>query len=96
MPWKECNRMSLREEFVSLAISEGANISALCVRYGISRKTGYKWLGRFLSSGREGLRDASRRPRHSPDRTDSRMEEAVLQVRDRHSAWGGRKIRRRL
>ena len=46
MPWKACDIMALRQEFVSLAMREDANISQLCVRYGISRKTGYKWLAR--------------------------------------------------
>lgn len=96
MAWKECDLMSLREEFVSLATHDGTDISELCRRYGISRKTGYKWLGRYQGEGREGLRDRSRRPKHSPNRTPSPMEEAVLKIRERHPAWGGRKIRRRL
>ena len=41
MPWLEVSVMELRSEFVMLARQEGANISALCRRYGISRKTGY-------------------------------------------------------
>lgn len=96
MPWKECDSMSLREEFVSLAMSEGSNISFLCHRFGISRKTAYKWLHRYRKQGREGLQDCSRRPRRSPSRTETWMEETVLKLRDRHPAWGGRKIRRRL
>lgn len=94
MPWKACDIMSLRHEFVSLAMGEGVNISRLCVRYGISRKTGYKWLARHRETGMEGLRDRSRRPRHSPHQTRLAIEQAVLEVRDAHSSWGGRKIRR--
>ncbi len=41
MPWQEVSTMSLRTEFVMLAMQPGANISQLCRRYGISRKTGY-------------------------------------------------------
>jgi len=94
MPWKACDSMALRQEFVSLAMREEANISRLCVRYGISRKTGYKWLARHREMGPEGLRDRSRRPRHSPYQTCLAIERAVLEVRDAHSCWGGRKIRR--
>jgi transposase len=32
----------------------------LCARYGISRKTGYKWLARFDEGGRASLGDRSR------------------------------------
>ena len=53
MPWQEVDTMSLRREFVELASQEGANMSELCRRYEISRKTGYKWLGRCSAeSGR--------------------------------------------
>ena len=45
MPWSEVSVMDLRLEFVMLAEQPGSNVSALCRRFGISRKTGYKWLG---------------------------------------------------
>ena len=96
MPWKEVTAMSLRQEFVRFALLEGSNMSELCRRFGISRKTGYKWTARFLKEGVEGLANRSRRPVHSPGKTPPAMEEAVLDVRGRHPAWGGRKIRRRL
>ncbi len=44
MPWREVTRMSLREEFVKLAMQAGANRRELCRRFGIAPKTGYKWL----------------------------------------------------
>ena len=75
-----------REEFVRLARQPEANVSELCRRFEISRKTGYKWLGR------DGFEDRSRRPLHSPTRTDAALEAQVLDVRERHPAWGARKI----
>jgi len=59
MPWKECSKVEQRGEFVSLARVEGANVSQLCERFGISRKTGHKWLRRFGS--KKSLADRSRR-----------------------------------
>ena len=96
MAWKECDRMSLRREFVRLACVEGANFSALCERFGVSRKTGYKWFSRFREEGEAGLADHSRRPQRFRSPTADEMEQAVLAVRDEHPTWGGRKIRRRL
>ena len=49
MPWSEVSVMDLRLEFVMLARQPGANVAALCRRFGISRKTGYKWLRRVGS-----------------------------------------------
>jgi transposase InsO family protein len=84
--------MTERSEFVSFASREEANVSALCRRYGISRKTGYKWLRRLREQGREGLLDRSRSPRRSPARTPPEVEEIICGLRSQHPAWGGRKL----
>jgi transposase InsO family protein len=91
MPWGEVSIVDLRQEFVMLASLEGANVSELCARFGISRQTGYKWLGRSRS-GLEDFTDRSRRPLRSPNRTPAGVESAVLAVRDVYPAWGARKI----
>ena len=96
MPWKEKTTMSLREEFVTAAAEEDANISALCRAYGISRKTGYKWLQRYRKYGAAGLQDQPRRPRHSPVQTSKSMEDVIVALRDANPAWGARKLKRRL
>ena len=92
MPWKEMDTMSLRLDFVRLALHEDANMSQLCRRFSISRKTGYKWLKRYEQHGKEALVEQSRRPHTSPNRTPADIEDFVLQVRDCHPVWGGRKI----
>ena len=86
--------MDCRNEFVRLAGQGGVNVAALCCRFGISRKTGYKWLGRAQAG--EGLADRSRPPHASPVRTEPAFEAAVLALRAAHPSWGGRKLRRRL
>ena len=96
MPWQECDQVSLRIEFVTLATSEGANLSALCRRFGISRKTGYKWLGRYRDGGEAALADRPRRPKRMRRPTPEPVQRRVLALRQQHPAWGGRKIRRRL
>jgi len=88
--------MSLRKEFVMLAISNTLNMRELCRRFGITPKTGYKWLRRYQAEGEDGLKDQPRRPAYSPARTPFAMEQAILDVRTKHPAWGGRKIKARL
>jgi len=93
MGWSEVSIMALRREFVSLAGRPGANVRELCRRYGISPTTGYKWIGRGAEQS-ETYEDRSRRPLHSPKKTDAGLESKILEVRDAHPVWNARKIRR--
>lgn len=94
MPWSTATAVSLRREFVRLADQPDANLSRLCRRFGIARATAYKWLARYREGGDEALADRSRRPHTSPTRTPPEIERAVLDLREAHPAWGGRKIHR--
>jgi transposase len=97
MPWQEVTRVSLREEFVQLAMQARSNRRELCRRFGISPQTGYKWLARYALEGASGLCDRSRRPRHSPTRTVDELSERVIQLRrESRNSWGGRKLARLL
>ncbi len=95
MPWQERSVMLERQEFVAFASQEGVSITALCDQYGISRKTGYKWLAR-AAAGDRTLADHSRRPRSSPAQTRPELEARILALRGEHPAWGGRKLHHRL
>jgi len=95
MAWKDVSVMSQREEFVVLASVDGAKVSELCRRFGVSRKTGYKWLSRYATDGVARLVDQSRRPLEPTGRTSDELEQRVLALRHEHPAWGGRKLRRR-
>ena len=88
MPWKVETVMSRRKELVTLALSEGANMSELCRREGISRKTGYKWLRRYRERGERGLDDLTRRPHRSPNRIRDNMEQVVVDLRREYPAKG--------
>lgn len=96
MPWEEVTVMSQRKEFVMLASANNIPFQALCRRFNISTKTGYKLLDRYRREGETGLLERSRRPHRSPNRTAPAIEAAVLQLRAQHPAWGGRKLHARL
>ena len=91
MPWRFKTVEDVRKEF-ALAAQNCSNFSALCREYGITRKTGYKWVERFLSG--ETLSDRSKRPLTSPTRTDSELEEKILEIRKDNRAWGAKTIRK--
>lgn len=94
MPWAERSIVSLRKEFVLRVLAKDAPVAELCRRYGISRKTGYKWLNRFRVQGIEGLVDESRRPMASPAGVSPEVTHEIVDLRRHHPTWGARKIRR--
>lgn len=96
MPWREVDTMTLRQEFTALAGHGQVPLAELCRRYGVSRKTGYKWLARVRAAGAQGLQERSRRPHGSPKRTAAAVEAQVVALRQAHPVWGPRKLRRLL
>ena len=84
--------MASRLEFVELVCTPGANVSALCQAFGVSRKTGYKWLSLFKEQGQQGLQERSRRPHTSPNRSDAELEALVVALHDKYPCWGSRKL----
>ena len=97
MAWQESTVEAQRAAFLTLGLAEGANVSALCRRFGISPKTGHRWLRRAREAVAAGeppeLADRSSRPRASPGRTGPAVGAAVVALRDAHPSWGGRKLR---
>src|SRR5258708_32268735 len=90
MPWREVTGGALRKEFVLLAMQAGSNRRELGRRFGIGPKTGYKWLLRYTQAGASGLEDRSKRPRRSPARTATEVEQAVVRLRhESRNSWGG-------
>lgn len=68
MPWMETAPVEQRERFIADHRAGHLTMTELCRRYGISRKTGYKWLRRHADEGRPGLQDRSHAPHHCPHR----------------------------
>ena len=96
MSWDVKDVITRRHEFVTLASSKAISMAALCRRFGISRKTGYKWRTRYAASGESGLRDQVRRADRRANQTPQRVEQWVRTLRGKHPTWGPRKLKRRL
>lgn len=93
MPWRETSPMEQRLEFVREYESGWFTMTELAAQYGISRKTGYKWLAQYEAAGVLGLQDRSRRPHHHPHAIDPRLVDAIVAIRQRHPHWGPKKLR---
>ncbi len=93
MPWKECSMSEQRLVLVHRVVELQQSLSQVAREMGVSRKTAYKWVGRYRADRSASMQDRSRRPRLSPRRTSDELEKRVLAFRDRHR-WGPRKIHR--
>lgn len=92
MPWKETCVMDERLKFVGEYLKQERSVSALCRQFGISRKTGYKLIGRYADEGAGGLFDRSRAPLGHPQEVSQEMVLLVLSIRDAHASWGPKKV----
>src|SRR5262245_61751881 len=92
MPWKTSSLLEARQRFVRAALRRCKSVAQLCQDFGISAKTGFKWLGRYRATGGPGLADRPRRPKHSPNRTPRRWVKAIVRARNEHPSWGAKKI----
>jgi len=91
MSWKETGPMCERAAFIKACEEREETMAALCRRFGISRKTGYKWLERYAREGDLGLLERSRAPHQHPNMTSADLESAIVAVRQEHR-WGPKKI----
>jgi transposase InsO family protein len=88
--------MDLREQrvrFVVAASRQEKSMTALCQEFGISRTVGYQWLSRYQQGGVAAIAERSRRPHHSPRRTQGAGEQRVVELRQCYPDWGARKLR---
>jgi len=92
MPWKETNKVDQRIEFVNLSLKEIMTHTELCREFGITRKTGYKWLRRFENGGYPALVDMSRKPRsHAQQLTEEEII-TIIKLKQNFPNWGAKKI----
>ncbi len=96
MPWKESQTSDERLKFIAQLLSGYSTITDLCRRFGVSRKTGYKWKKRYEVGGPAALIELSRRPHSHSDAIPEYTRERLIDLRQKHPTWGARKIRARL
>lgn len=85
--------MNERIKFIARYLEAEDSFTELCSRFGISRKTGYKWVERYEDEGAEGLEDR-RRGAHSPhpNATSPEVVAAIVKARKKHPRWGPKKL----
>jgi len=93
MPWKESRVVDQRVCFIAACAEGDEAFAELCRRFGISRKTGYKWVDRYEAVGPLGLEDGPPHARTHTQQTPPEVIDAVLLARKQHPHWGPKKLR---
>jgi len=93
MPWRETCTMDERLQFMAAWLGGEDCRSSVCARYGISRKTGYKWASRYAADPSAGLTDRSHAPLRVPHKLEADVAALIVALRHRHPSWGPRKLR---
>ena len=93
MPWHEIEPMRERQQFLAEYLSGVYAVSELCARFGISRKTAYKWIARYAEASFDGLHQHSRAPHNCPHRTAAEIVTIIRTARQLHPTWRPRKLR---
>ncbi len=93
MGWRETCAMDERMRFAIAVEKREEPFAAICRRFGVSRKAGYKWLARYREAGVEGLLDRSRAPVTHPQAVLDEIGERCVAVRRAHPTWGPVKVR---
>jgi transposase InsO family protein len=84
--------MDQKTQFIADYLRQILSMSELCELYGISRKTGYKIVERYVRHGPAGLEERSRRPASNPNATPEQIVQAIVALRQRHPSWGAKKL----
>lgn len=93
MPWRETCTMDERLKFMAAWLEGEESRSSLCARHGISRKTGYKWAGRYAADPLGGLVDRTHAPLTIPHKIEAGVASLIVALRRQHPSWGPRKLR---
>ena len=88
MPWKETSVMEERYKFVLKAFKSNDNFTEICRRFGISTKTGYKWLKRFEEHGAAGLEDKPPIAKKVRNKTEVEIQCRLLRLKKKTSCMG--------
>ncbi len=86
MGWMETNAMSQRVRFIAAWLNKEESVTALALRFGVSRKTAHKWIARYKSEGAAGLHDRSSAPHRQAFQTPPEIAECIVKLRRHHLA----------
>lgn len=92
MPWKTRSVITMKKEIMNASALGQEGVSALAVRYGVSRKTICKWSHRYKQEGEAGLHVRSRRPEKVAQLRCEETVSRLVKLRPAHPDWDPLKL----
>lgn len=92
MPWKITEPMDQKIQLIADWQRTRYSITDLSKKYGVSRKTVYKWCYRYEEEGIDGLKDQNRAPKYSPNSTSDAVVKLLIKEKLRNRKRGPVKI----
>lgn len=92
MPWQKTNHSSERHQFLNAWLAGHHTMTSLCRAFGISRKTGYKWVDRLKSEGMTNLSDRSCARYSQTHQTPDYITQILIDTKLTFPDWGPRKV----
>jgi transposase-like protein len=83
MGWKETDKMQQKKEFIFRWLGKEESFTMICRDFGVSTKTGYKWVNRFKESRMPGLAEESRAPKNNANKIDELVKKRLLKLKER-------------
>jgi transposase InsO family protein len=92
----ELGLVELRYQAVLEVVNQGATVTDVAVRFGVTRQTVHRWLRRYAAKGLSGLADGSEKPLSCPHQMPPEVEARIVELRRSNPGWGPRTILFRL
>ncbi len=92
MSWTNTNPMEEKIKFIRAWQSGQYTVSDLCNAHNISRTTGHRLIRKFNQEGEKCFFEKSKGPKNIPNKTNPKIEKAIIKLRKKHKLWGARKL----
>jgi len=89
---RELSVQEQKYQAVMAVLTDGASVSEVAQRWGVSRQSVHAWLRRYEDEGLAGLERRSSRPVSCPHQMAGVVEARILELRRAHPGWGPRRI----
>lgn len=92
MAWENFKVENQRLQLVLAYLSKVDTMTNICKLYGVSTRTAYKWVRRYLEMGEDGLKDLSRAPHKTPQIYSNELIDLAIDIKLKYRKWGPKKV----